>query len=168
MRKRYNVQVEWFDADNITGGNDSGGIFVDKKTGRKMFFLRTANVGLNPNNVPWRLIDNVRKVYLLRYGLKNFRFINMNIGEGQTFEAEVTEEDVNWAVVDYERQNRIFSKDKLMELIPYIALTFVGIVILIMVIFVVNKFEVLKDIATVLKETATIIANANAGTQIIE
>ncbi len=56
-RKKYSqYRVEIFDKD--TNGNvyktyDRGGIFLDKKTGYRLFFLEKAKWGGNPNNVPY-------------------------------------------------------------------------------------------------------------------
>lgn len=166
-RKRWDYKVIWLDnSDGKTGGTDKGGVFVDKKTNYKMFFLQKAGVGLNPDNIPWKLIGNSKVVFLLKYGLKNFRFINMDVGRSIT--ANVGEEDVNWAIIDYEKQKRIFMDSKLMQILPYAALVFVALVILIMIIFVLNKMEYLAEIARYGESSAQAIANAQSGTRIIQ
>ena len=56
--------------------SDTAGIFVDRKTKNKRFFLRWGNVGLDPNNVPYVKRGKKKIVYLLKKGLKNYCFIN--------------------------------------------------------------------------------------------
>jgi len=166
-RKRWDYDVVWLNKDRVTGGYDKGGIFVDNKTKVKMFFLKQAKVGMNPDQVPWRLIGKTRVVFLIRYGVKNFRFIDTS-GLGKGIKAEVGEEDVNWAVVDYERQKSVFGSDRLLQFLPIISLAVVGVIILIMIIMVLKKFDVLQDVAATLKDTAIILRDARSGTTVIQ
>ena len=131
---------------------DDAGIFVDKKTNNKRFYLKKANVGLNPDNVPY--IPSKRKiVYLLRTGLKNFQFIKPNVSNpGITL--SIGEEDVNWAINAYERQKKLFNQNVLLQYLPFIALAFTSIIILIIFIYFFKDFDVLKDVALSLKEAA--------------
>jgi len=145
---------------------DSAGIFVDAKTKNKRFFMRRANVGLNPDNVPYIPTRGGKKVvYLLRTGLKNFTFIKPRIK--QTLTLQVGEEDVNWAINAYERQKRLFNQNVLLQYMPFIALGFVSIIILIMFIYFFKDFAVLKEVAVSLKEAAVAMAQAKAGTVVI-
>lgn len=148
---------------NIRQTVDDAGIFVDSKTKNKRFFLRKANVGLEPDDIP---VVGKKTVYLLRTGLKNFRFIKPSFDDG-VFGINVSEEDVNWAVNAYERQKRLFNQNILMQYLPFMLLGFVSIVILIIFIYFFKNFDVLKDVALELKEASVQIAQARAGTVIV-
>lgn len=146
---------------------DSGGVFVDKKTSNKRLFLRRNNVGLSPDNIPF-LTDpkGKRYVFLYQRGLKNFLYLRPNVrAEGVSI--EVGEEDVNWAVNAYERQKKLFSSNMLLQYMPFIALVFVSIIILIVFIYFFKDFHVLADVAKALEGAAQAFAQAQAGTAII-
>jgi len=146
--------------------SDSAGIFVDRKTRNKRLFLKRNKVGLDPDNVPYMTGAKGQKtIYLYQTGLKNFHYINININE--SFDITVGEEDVNWAINAYERQKKLFSQSLLMQLMPFIALAFTAIIILIIFIYFFKDFAVLKDVAVSLKEAAEAMAQANAGTTIL-
>jgi hypothetical protein len=165
---KYNLKVVWWSSsDDKTGGTDRGGIFVDSKTKNKRFFLKKANVGLEPDNIPYKFIGKHKTVYLLRDGLKNFRYFDINTTGNPEITVNVGEEDVNWAINAYERQKRLFSQTLLMQLMPFIALAFVSIIILIIFIYFFKDFAVLKDVALSLKEGAQELAKAKAGTTVI-
>lgn len=146
---------------------DMGGIFVDPKTKNKRFFLKRANVGLDADNLPYISAGVSKTVYLLQTGLKNFRFININIAEPKV-SLTVGEEDVNWAVNSYERQKKLFQDSKWMQLLPFIAIAFVSIIILIIFIYFFKNFSVLENVALALKEAAVEIAKASADTVIVD
>jgi len=174
--KKYNQYkcVIW---ETDTYGNckesyDKAGIFVDNKTKNKRFFLRKANVGLDPNTVPYLQSGNSRTVYLLRDGLKNFRFLNMNVWKKpnpgfSNVNISVGEEDVNWAINAYERQKRLFSHNLFMQYLPFIALAFVSIIILVIFIYFFKNFESLRALGAAMTETAKIMAQAQTGTTVI-
>jgi hypothetical protein len=146
---------------------DKAGIFLDKKSNQKLFFLKKFNVGLDCNDVPYVPgVKGSKVVYLVRTGFKTFRFIRPNIDKGVlTFGA--SEDDVNWAVNTYERTKRTFAQNTLLMYAPYIALVVVAVVIMIIFIYFFKNFEVLKDVALQFKETAQILAQAKAGSVII-
>lgn len=137
----------------ITEDYDRAGIFVDKKTGNKRFFMMKNNVGLEPDNVPFRVSGKKKIVYLVQDGLKNFRFININTLDTEP-DVSIGEEDVNWAINSYERQKKMFQPSTLLQYMPFIALAFVSIVILIIFIYFFKDFAVLKDVAINLKEAS--------------
>jgi len=145
---------------------DSAGIFIDTKTKNKRFFLKKANVGLDPNNVPV-LPGKNKTVFLVQYGLKNFSFIKVNIDmEGLTF--SVGEEDVNWAVNACEREEKKWQvKDKLLQYMPYISLAIVMIIILVMFIYLFKAIPgMLVEIKAIVIEAQKLQA-MNAGTTVI-
>jgi len=155
--------------DVKTESYDSAGIFVDKKTNNKRFFIKKANVGLSPDKIPYIQTEKGGKVvYLVKAGLKNFRpIIPPKITEEQA-KFVVGEEDVNWAINAYESQKKSFSTSKLLQYMPYILFGFSIMAILIIFIYFFKQFPVLKDVAQALREAAEAIARSRAGTIIME
>lgn len=151
----------------ISQTKDRAGIFVDKKTKNKRFFLQKNNVGLDPDDVPYIQVGNQKIVYLLKTGLKNFQYIKPRVSNDM-FRFDVGEEDVNWAVNAYERQKNSFAKNMLLQYLPFIALAFVSIIILILFIYFFKQFGVLKDVAEALKGAAVAFAQSQGGTVILE
>lgn len=146
---------------------DEGGIFVDKKTGNKRLFLKNANVGLTADNVPYLPTSKGAKfIYLLQTGLKNFKFLKPNIA-GDFINFTVGEEDVNWAINDYEAQKKRFNSSWLQQYLPFIILGFTIMVMLIMFIYIFNKLPLFLDIAKEMKNVAELLAQARTGTTII-
>lgn len=147
---------------NVRQYYDNAGIFVDRKTNNKRFFLQRSNVGLEPDNVPYVLVKDKKIVYLVRRGLKNFQYIKPVITES-SFNFKVTEEDVNWAVNAYERQKKIFQENKFMQYLPFILLAFVSIIILVIFIYFFKEFGTLREVATALRQTAEALVQYKSG-----
>jgi hypothetical protein len=146
---------------------DKAGIFIDKKTNNKRFFLKINKVGLNPDNVPFLPgPGGVKIVYLLQTGLKNFRFIKPNIAE-EYVDVKVGEEDVNWGVNSYERAKKLFATSTLMQYLPFLLFIVVVIVIMIIFIYLFKKFDVIKDAALALEHASQNLAAVNSGTTIV-
>lgn len=145
---------------------DRAGIFVDRKTKNKRFFMRKAKVGLECNNIPYIQKGNRKIVYLLQIGLKNFKFIKPTIANKQMV-FDVGEEDVNWAINEYERQKKLFDNNLLLQYMPFILLGFVSIIILIMFIYFFKQFPVLAQTAEALKEASVAYAQSQGGTVVL-
>lgn len=147
--------------------HDNGGVFVDKKTLNKRLFLRRNNVGLSPDEIPYLPgPKGKRYIYLYQRGLKNFLYLKPNVRpEGVSI--EVGEEDVNWAVNAYERQKKLFDSNLLLQYMPFIALGFVSIIILIIFLYFFKNLDQLKEFGQQMVEAAKILAQARSGTSII-
>ena len=146
--------------------NDRAGIFIDRKTSNKRFFIRKANVGLECNNIPYIHKGKKKIVYLLQTGLKNFKFIKPTISDNQ-IKFEVGEEDVNWAINAYEKQKKLFNQNVLLQYMPFILLAFVSIIILIMFIYFFKQFPTLLKTAEALRAAAVAFAQSQGGTVIL-
>lgn len=170
--KRYNIIC--IIIERASGGipilsSDVGGVFVDTKTNNKRFYLKNNAVGLDPDNIPFILNINGQKVvYLLRFGLKNFKYINIKLPSDNTYIIEVGEEDVNWAVNAYEKYKKVFGQSLLDKLLPYIAIAITGMITLGIVYVLVQKFDVLQGVVTTIKEIVIIQAQGQTGTTIIQ
>lgn len=160
--------------DRVTGTKpiqtkDLGGIYVDNRTKNKRFYLKKNNVGLNPDNIPYIMGEKGQKyVYLLKTGLKNFRFLDINIQQNARFTISVGEEDVNWALNAYERNKKMFGTTLLQQILPYIGIALMGVFILGMLVVVLNKLSVLQDVAIAFKELAEVYAQTQGGTAILK
>ena len=129
--------------------------------------MKKSNVGIQPDNIPYIHTTGGKKiVYLLKTGLKNYRFINPIISK-DIVAFNVGEEDVNWAINDYERAKKAFGQSLLMQLLPFIVLAFTSIIILILFIFLFKKLDVLSEFGASLAEAAKYVAQAKSGTTII-
>lgn len=148
---------------------DRAGIFVDRRTGNKRFFMQKNKVGLDPDNIPYISTAKGKKnVYLYQSGLKNFRFLKFGVDStGEDFEINVGEEDVNWAINAYERQKKLFQQGWLIQYMPFIALAFVSIMILVIFIYFFKGFGDLKLMAQALAEMSGHVENIRSGTTVI-
>lgn len=146
---------------------DNAGIYVDPKTNNKRLFLKKNRVGLNADKIPFIQSGKSKIVYLHKFGLKNFRFLKPRLNDDK-MEIDVGEEDVNWALNSYERGKKIFSQDRLLQFMPYIAIAFVSIVILIIFIYLFRKLDTLKEVAQALTEMVKHAKQMTAGTVVLE
>lgn len=163
----YKVVVWWKDAfGQIHESYDKAGIFYDKRAKLKLFWLKAGKCGLDPNKVPIIPGKKASVVYLFKTGTKNYSFIKPNINPHLSL--TVGEEDVNWAGADYEIQKKVFQSNWLKEYAPYIAIAFVGIVMLLIFWKFFDKLDVLADMSQQLKEAAQSIAAAKEGTVVIQ
>ena len=151
--KEYAVKIFTTDgAGNIWIKRDNGGVFEERRTKARRLWLKKAEVGLSPDNIPFIMNQNGKKeVYLLQTGAKNYRYLKFDINN-QQFGFKVGEDDVNWGLLTYEINKRQFQNDKLLQYMPYISLVLVSMVILIMFIYLFRNFGVLKTAAQYLAE----------------
>jgi hypothetical protein len=146
---------------------DSAGIFVDKKTNTKRLWLRKAKIGLDCEYIPDIPCEKstifgfgksiVNTVYLIKIGEKNYRFVQPEF-KAQNFGIKVSDEDVNWAINDYEKAKAIYNKEGLMKYLPAIVFVVVIVVIMIILISFFKEMGTMKDVASSFKTTAEIMA----------
>jgi len=143
---------------------DKAGIFIDEVTKNKRLFLKHANVGLTPDNVPYLSTSSGKKqIYLLQTGLKNFKYIRPKISDDMiTF--TVGEEDVNWAINSYQRDKARFSQNWVQQYLPFIILAFVCLIILVLFMQLFKQFPVMKEMLVEMKAIAQALAQAKTGT----
>jgi len=202
LRKEFMYQYKVTVVDLTSTGAfrllpDKGGVFVDRKTKRKMFWLKKEKGGLSPDHIPFIISGKSKAVFVLKRGTKSFsyiiptvveRFITkvvpvLNAGQPvfkdgvQLFEDKqikenfldfnVGDEDINWAINTYDKNKIMFTQTTFMQLLPFIALAFVGIVICIIFIYFFKKLDVLADMANSFKLAAVELAKGQAGTVVI-
>ena len=150
----------------LTQKYDKAGIFVDKETKNKRLFLKRANVGLNPDNIPYIPTGKTKVIYLLQVGLKNFKYIRPDISDG-LIHLTVGEEDVNWAINAYDGQKKLFSQSWIMQYMPFMLLALVSMVILILFIYLFKQFGTIGGLIKEIQELAKAVAAAKSGTTVI-
>ena len=134
---------------NVHEFYDRAGIFVDKQTGFKLFFLEKLKKGLNPNKVPFVSSKDkkgklIKTVYLRKTGVSNYVYCVMELLGKVEF--TVGEEDVNWAAQDIERIRKTFGKESwLQKFAPYIMFIITILIVMIVLISLFNKFGVIKE-----------------------
>lgn len=145
--------------------NDRGGIFLMKKTGYKLLYLQKSKVGLNPDKINYVLDNKGHKIiYLLRYGYKNFVFINPVADDLGNLDFTVGEEDVNWAITSYESNKKRFSQSLLVQLLPFMVLALVCIIILILMISLFKNFSVFSEVAQSINQASSNLATCTIKT----
>ena len=166
--KQYKVII--FQSDGVghtIWRTDDGGIFVDGKTGNKRLFLKNSKVGLEPDNIPFIPTSKGNKVVMvLQTGLKNFKYI-WPVIKADLIQFTVGEEDVNWAVNEYEAQKKRFNMNWIAQYLPFIILAFCFIVMSILMVSIFQKLPMIKDIVLEMKNVAELLVQARSGTTII-
>lgn len=179
-KKRYDEQgyrVIIFEEDGfgqIIQKIDKASIFVDKITKNKRLFLKNARCGISADNFPYVMgAKGEKTVYLLKTGQKNFRPITVKIDipknkDGTRVELKVGEEDVNWAINEFDRAIKMFDqKNILLEYMPYILLAFVSVIILVIFIYFFKDFDKLVTMSANFKDAVIAGANAQTGTMVM-
>jgi Ca2+/Na+ antiporter len=166
--KQYQVIIFQNDGFGHTSWRtDGGGIFVDGKTGNKRLFLKNSHVGLEPDNIPFiPTAKGERIVMLLQTSLKTYKYIKPIIDKDM-IRFTVGEEDVNWAVNEFEAQKKRFNTNLLLQYMPFIILGISFMILAILMVSIFNKLPLIKDIAVQMKEVAQLLVQARSGTTII-
>lgn len=163
VKKKYSeFEVTIFEKDS-SGTTfetyDKAGIFVNKQTNLKLWFMKRLKKGLNPNEVPYVVAKNkkgklVKHVYLEKIGVSQYRFLHYKI-DSDGIKLKVGEEDVNWAAQDIETIKRQYGKESFLDKYgSYIAFIITIMIVMIILISLFNKFEVLQDVADSLNKVA--------------
>lgn len=148
---------------------DRAGVFVDKNTNNKRLYMQKAKVGLSPDNIPYIPCGKSKFIFLLNTGLKNFRYIKPKISSDYGISLMVGEEDVNWAVNDYMKVKKAFAKkDWVKEFMPYMIFGLLILAFLVMVIFILKKFDILAQVSQELSKAAQYVSQAKSGTTVIQ
>lgn len=167
---RYRIPVTIFEGEFKDGvfnllyiTKDKAGIFFDRVTKNRLFFLKKNRVGMNPDKVPYQKTPKGRMVFLIRYGFKNYAFTNPTV-TNPAINFPIGDEDLNWALNAYERGKKVFTNSLFFQLIPYIGLIILGFFMLVIFVWLFRKLDILADVAVQMNEAAKELAKAKAGT----
>ena len=159
---------EVLESGGIREAYDKAGIFLNTKTGNKLFYLKRLKVGLNPDKLMYINDSKGKKiVYLLRYGFKNFVFVNPFVKDVGDVKFKVGEEDVNWAINSYEASKKRFTQSLLFQMLPFMVLALVCIVILILMVTLFKNFSVFSAVAESFNQATQTLVNYNAGSGVV-
>ena len=161
--QQYKIVVWHFDGfGQLTYEYDNAGIFVNRRNHAKRLWLKKGRVGLSADNIPFINSRKGKIVHILKIGGKNYRYLKPSFNE-KDFTFRVGEEDTNWAILEYQADKSLFFSDRLLQILPYMALGIVSVIILIMFMWFFKNFGVLKDVAINLKEVSKNLILANGG-----
>ena len=159
---------------NIKESEDNAGIFVNKKTNNKRLFLQREKVGLDCNDVPFvPFITSKGKVIniitIIKLGSKNYKIVQPTLtkGEDGVLKYTVHEEDVNWALNEFDAAKKTFGQGSLIQYLPYIALIVVSVIIMIIFIYFFKSFDVLSQVAQSFDHAATTMAQVYNSSKVI-
>lgn len=166
--KRYNQYVcRIWEKDGLGQWeltNDKAGVFV--KDNKKRLWLKKARLDMNPNEIPFVRQGKLKVIYMIRTGSKNYRFIKSRITDAGIVNI-VGEEDVNWAITDFDRQHKQFGMSLWQQIMPFMIIAIPSICILIIFVFFFKNFGELQELGRILTEFAKEVAKAKAGTVVI-
>lgn len=147
-------------AGNIQLDYDRAGIFTNKRTNAKKFWLQKNKVGLDCDKVPFiRDHKNKRVVYLLQGGTKNFKFIVPTFAKDDILYFDVTEQNVNWAIDAFKMAEATFNNKGLLDYMPYIITGIAIVCIMILMIYVLQNFKIVAEVATSMEHAASTMAS---------
>lgn len=135
---------------------DKAGIYTDKKTDHKLLFLKKSNVGLKADNIPYVPTGKGKAVFLLQTGLKNFKFIKPELKEDHV-KLSIGEEDINWALHEFKKDKVAFDQKGILQILQLMLPIFALIVVMIVAIQLIKKFDVLVYISDRIVEAAAIL-----------
>jgi len=172
---KYTIRV-WFKDGNGQWNlrRDKAGVFVDKKSNSRRLWLKKGKVGLSADDIPFIYENNKKVIYLLMIGEKNYRYIRHNISDkGLTY--QVGEEDVNWAIAEFDRQQKIL-KGNFEQMAFMIGLIVVCVAIVMLMIIYGNNWveiitkgqEVAAQSAESIAKAAEYLAQANSGVMVVD
>jgi flagellar basal body-associated protein FliL len=156
--KQFEVRVWMIDAfGQVMESKDKGGIFINKITNAKRFYVKNCKADLPPDNIPIIPIGKKRIVYIRQVGQKNFEYVYPSkIYEDKALNV-VSEQDVNWAINDFMKHKETFSKNSWLQYLPFIALGVVAVVIMIIFIYFFKKLDVLEAMSANFLEAAKVL-----------
>lgn len=160
---QYQVYIKVRDAQgNVEMVRDRAGIFKDV-TGKTRFWLSKAKVGIDPSKIYWYRNGGKRCVDLIKVGEKCYKCLRTVITD-EMIETTVSVEDTNWAKDEYQVSKKAFWTDLFEKYAGIISTVLCAMVILIMVIFVLQKFDALVELGKILQATS---ANLKCGGTLI-
>lgn len=165
---RYNIDCTiWFkDAfGKVHERKDKAGIYTERTTKLKRFWIKKANHDLDCDKVP--IINDGRKkhVYLLQLGEKDYRYITPKVETPNKITFSIGEEDVNWALTTIERTQKSFFNTLLGQYI--VPITIYSLVVVGIMVLVVSVVKILPEITANMAEVTKNLAQAKMGTVVM-
>lgn len=157
---------------NVRESFDRAGVFVNKKTNNKRLFLQRNRVGLDCNDIPYipsigKNGKEIKTITLIKLGSKNYKIIRPDITDAGVLNYTVHEEDVNWALNEFDAAKKTFGQGSLIQYLPYIALIVVCVIIMIIFIYFFKSFDVLGQVAQSFDHAATTMSGIYNSTTVV-
>jgi hypothetical protein len=165
MNKKFNIDCVIF--SKVNNGYvrvlDKAGFVKDPKTKEMHLKLKKHKVSLNADNVPYLLnsTGGGKTLFLYQNGIRSFSFIVPNVKE-QGAEMTVMEEDISWAVREYNKNVSLFGQSGLDKMMPFMVWGLIVVGSIVMLSLLLKKFDVLADVAENLRMASVELAKANA------
>jgi len=161
---RYKKKVIYFYKEGdkeLKRGEDKGGVFLDKKTNSKRFFLKKMDSSLDADSIDKSTFCDI--VFLWKKGEKSFAPLEFNIDDNKNLlNLIVGEEDLNWALNTYEREKKRHDRTSLLlQYAPYISLLVVAMVFLVVFIYFFKRLDVLQSFGENLKLSMDIMVTVS-------
>jgi len=144
--------------------NDGAGIFVKDK--KKLLWLKSNKVGLNPDKIPYVQKGKKRIIYLVQNSLKSFSFVKLNVSNPNV-NTHFGEEDLNWGIAEFDAQKKIFVQNWLMQYMPLIMIVVVSFAIIIIFFFFFKNLDKLQGFGQAMATAANALKDANAQTVVM-
>lgn len=155
--KNGNVGLNPDDVPVLRVGNKK--IVYVRRYGLKNFRFMYPEAKGNVSKIDLEKINEIEKNIESLNEVK-YEFFKPTVKDDQD-EMIVGDEDVNWAINAYDREKKKFISQTLLQYMPFIIIGFVSICILIMIIWVLKQFDVLKDVALALQAAAGSLSGGN-------
>lgn len=170
MWKRYQeYRVVIWEKDSLGNTHevdDQGAVFPDRKTGNILFHLRKHKTVLSPDDIPFVLKGKTKLVYIVKYGLRDYRFLRPNV-TATDVGMVVGEKDINWAVNTYQRVKKVLEGNNLLTYMPFILIAFVSICILIIFMYLFKQVPAMKEMAEAFRDAAQAFSQCQAAAQVV-
>jgi hypothetical protein len=142
-----------------------GGIFLDKKVNYKRFWLQNSNASLSADKVPYIQSPKNKYVFLRKIGNKDYEYISFENLFDTNGKINIGEEDINSAIIDYEKTKQVFGTSLLDKILPYLPLIISGVFVIGLVYITLQKLPELISAMNALADKLTIIAQTLARVQ---
>jgi len=160
-RKRYDIKVRIYSTrfGSKKTWDDWGAIFKDKKTGQANGFkLKSEKEVISPPNYALIMMSTKGNIiHMSQDSTGHYTFLNPDFETNDTINFKVVKEDVRlWQSAQRQQVDILYTKTKwyapLLAFLPYMI---TAVLIMVLIYLVLQKFDVLKDVATTLDHVAT-------------
>ena len=118
--------------------------------------MKKGNIGLDPNNIPYIQSGKIKKIYLRKYGLKNYAFIKPILTEKNT-NLMIGEQDLNWMANAFEKLKALLMDKGWLQWMPFIMIAFVTVAIMVIFVYFFKNLDKLQAFGQSLVEASKIL-----------
>ena len=152
------VGVEHATTSLVWVGLDKGAILKDRKTKKVFLVLKKANFRMEPEFETIPKESGGQAIFVEKVGYKQYVYLKPVSVEGD-INFSITREDVADAMVSFDRNAALY-KPGISQWLPIIGIGIFGVIVIVLIAMILNKFDILAEVASKLEGTAKIIAEA--------